>query len=68
MGQIRAESSQNQWFKKLFFTISQGKVANSGGMKKKAVEAARKMKVKNYPTSEIIEITGLTEEQINNLR
>lgn len=33
----------------------------------KAVEIARKMKTKNYPINEIIELTNLTEEQINAL-
>ena len=33
----------------------------------KAVEIARKMKAKNYPINEIIELTNLTEEQINAL-
>ena len=37
------------------------------GEKKKAIEVARKMKSKHYPINEIIELTNLTEEEINAL-
>ena len=38
------------------------------GEKNKAIEIARKMLLRNRPTSEIIEDTGLTEEEINDLK
>ena len=35
--------------------------------KRKAIEMARRMKAKNYPIDEIIELTDLAEEEINQL-
>ncbi len=37
------------------------------GRKIESVENAKKMKLKNYPIEDIIEITGLTKEEIDNL-
>ena len=37
------------------------------GGKNKQLEIAKKMKAKNIPTDEIIEITGLTKEEIEKL-
>ena len=37
------------------------------GREEKAIEMARKMKAKDYSIDEIIELTNLTEEQINAL-
>ena len=37
------------------------------GREEKAIIMARRMKAKNYPIDEIIELTDLTEEEINQL-
>jgi hypothetical protein len=42
--------------------------AGDDGEKKKAIEVARKMLQKHYPIAEIIDLTGLSEEEINKLR
>ena len=46
------------------------KVKNYGveeGKKNKQITIARKMKNKNYALEEIMELTGLTKEEINNV-
>lgn len=37
------------------------------GVQKKAIEAAKKMLVKNYPFSDICEITDLSQKQVKEL-
>ena len=43
------------------------KVAREEGRKEERLEIAKKMKSKNMPIEEIIELTGLTKEQIESL-
>lgn len=49
---------------KLHYAEEKGKIA---GKKKEKIEIAKKMLEKNMPIEEIIELTGLTKEEIENL-
>ena len=42
-------------------------VGHTEGVQKKAIEAAKKMLVKNYPFSDICEITELSQKQVKEL-
>ena len=44
------------------------KYARKEGIEKNKIETARKMVEKNMKMKDIIEITGLTEEEINDLK
>ena len=44
------------------------KIGEKKGEKKKAIDTAKKMIAKNKPIDEIIEFTGLTEEEIKGLK
>jgi predicted transposase/invertase (TIGR01784 family) len=43
-------------------------VANKNGIKENKIEIAKKLLSKNLSTDEIMEITGLTKEEIENIQ
>lgn len=66
---LLADAKRNTQWRKQFMDLEREKTyAFDRGMEQKAVEAARNMLKKNYPTSDIAEITGLPLEQVLDLQ